>query len=269
MSEQQNDQLPTEELVGTINPEARIKQLEEEKKVMQEAFNKKMQASNQLMAQDNGLIIGGSLEERYRVCTLYAKSGMLPKSYDTPEKVFAGIQYAIELGFADKPLTALRNIAIINGQPSLWGEMPLALVKSSGLLVMHEEFFEDKKGNKLPETCVAEEVFAAVCLIQRVGEPIKRFAYTQDDRTSLGVAAIWKSFTKIMMKRKARAIALKDVFPDTLLGIRVAEYDDHLYLDETRDKSITVLPPQEEKLNKFKDKFKPKDVEVQPEVIDG
>ena len=223
-----------------------------------------------LMAGEGGMILGSTMEERYRVCSLYAKSGMMPKGYDTPEKVFAGIQYALELGFRDKPLSALRNIAIINGQPSLWGELPLALVKSSGLLVSHEEFFEDKNGTRLPETCAAKDVYAAVCLVQRQGEPVKRFAYTQDDKTTLGVAAIWKQFEKIMMKRKARATALKDVFPDTLMGIRIAEYDNHTYLDDTADKSsVTVLSPSEEKLNTFKDKLKPKtDVAVEAEVVE-
>ncbi len=220
-------------------------------------------------ADGRGMVLGSSLEERYRVCALYAKSGMLPKSYDTPEKVFAGIQYALELGFQDRPLMALKNIAMINGQPNLWGDLPQAMVLSSGKLEYFEEFFENKAGERLPETCSAEQVFAAICLIQRKGSLKKRFAYTQDDRTSLGVAAIWKSFTKIMMMRKARAAAHKAEFADVLHGISIAEYDHHIYLDDKQDKSVTVVSAQEEKLNQFKDKFKQSEVVVETEVVDG
>lgn len=201
-----------------------------------------------LMAQETGIIIGNSLEERYRVCTLYAKSGMMPKSYDTPEKVFAGIQFALELGFRDQPLTAIRNIAIINGQPSIWGELPLALVLRSGKMDFIDEYFTNKKGERLPETASNEEVFAAVIEVQRQGQQKRKFAFTQDDRNSLGVAAIWKTFTKIMMKRKARAIAFKDVFADVLLGIDIGEYTYHKHESEAQSGAIetTFKKPGEE-----------------------
>lgn len=203
-----------------------------------------------LMANSNGMVLGASLEERFRVCNLYAKSGMMPKGYDTPEKVFAGIQYALELGFKDKPLTALRNIAIINGQPSLWGELPLALVMSSGQLTFKDEYFVNTKGERLPAVCAVEDVYAAVCVLERKGFGRQEFAFTQDDRTKLGVAAIWQQFTKIMMKRKARAIGLKDLFPDSLMGITIAEYDHHTYLDDVKDKNVVTLTAEQERAKK-------------------
>lgn len=213
-----------------------------------------------LRAEANGMVLGNTLEERYRVSSLYAASGFLPKAYDTPEKVFAGIQYALELGFREQPLTALRNIAIINGQPSIWGEMPLALAMRSKELIFIDEYFEDKKGERLPETCKAEDVWAAVTILERKGFPRRKFAYTQDDRTALGVAAIWKQFTKIMMQRKARTAGLKALFPDILMGINIPEYDNHIYMEDTPDGKVTVLAAKEQKLQDFKDKFKKKDV---------
>jgi hypothetical protein len=217
-----------------------------------------------LMAQENGMIIGSSLEERFRVCRLYAASGMLPKAYDTPEKVFIGIQYALELGFRENPLTALRNIAVINGQPSLWGDLPLALCLRSGQMAHYDEWFEDKEGKRLSETCSKKDIWAAVFEIERKGYKRKKFAFTQEDKHTLGIAAIWNQFEKIMMKRKARAIGLKDVCPDILHGISIAEYDNHACLDAIEDKStVTVLPASEEKLNNFADKFKSKKTVVE------
>ena len=222
-----------------------------------------MKATNEV-----AMILGTTFEERYRAATIYAASGMMPKGYDKPEKVFAGIQYAIELGFKEQPLTAMKNIAIINGQPSLWGELPLALVERSGLIQKKyidsegkemdgiDEYWTDKEGKRLPEDCKPEQVWAAVCEVERVGRKRKKFAFTQADRTKLGVAAIWDGYMKIMMKRKARAIGLKDVFPDILLGIGIAEYDHHKFLDNEKDVSeMTVLDAQGQKLQSFKDKF--------------
>jgi hypothetical protein len=254
-----------------MNEESKTEVITEEPKKAEE--KKQAPAPAQLKASNEvAMILGTTLEERFRAASLYAASGMLPKGYDKPEKVFAGIQYAIEIGFKQQPLTALRNIAIINGQPSLWGELPLAMVERSGLLQKKyrdengneldgiEEYWVDKDGNRLSEDCKPEQVWAAIIEVERLGRKRKKFAYTQADRNSLGVAAIWKSFEKVMMKRKARAIGLKDVFPDVLLGIGIAEYDHHVYLDEEKDTSeMTVLNAQGQKLQTFKDKFKKAD----------
>lgn len=176
----------------------------------------------------NGMALGNTVEERWRVCQLYSKSNMLPKCFDTAEKVFIGLQYAIELGFASQPLTVLRNMAVINGQPAIWGELPLALVRRSGELEFIKEFFVDSSDKILPPTCTPEQIFAAICVIKRKNYDEKTFAFTKADKTKLGVAAIWQQFEKIMMKRKARSLALKDEFGDVLLGVQIAEYDNHI-----------------------------------------
>ncbi len=83
-----------------------------------------------------------TLEDSYRYAKSLVDSGMLPKMYDKPEKVMAAIQFAKELGLP--PLNALKNIAIVNGSPSLWGDLPLAIVRSSGKLESINEFTIDK-----------------------------------------------------------------------------------------------------------------------------
>lgn len=208
-----------------------------------------------MKANENGLMLGSTLEERFRVCSLYVASGMLPKSYNTPEKAFIGIQYALELGFKDQPLTALKNIAVINGMPSIWGELPLALAMKSGLLEHIDEYFVDKNNKRLDSTCTAEQVFAAVCVVKRNGITFER-AYTQNDKTKLGVQAIWNQFEKIMMKRKARAVALKDAFPDVLLGITVGEYEYHKHESEINDGDMIETTAETVKANELTDKFK-------------
>jgi len=179
----------------------------------------------EIQARSDGSLLGGSFEERYRLCKAFVASKMLPKSFDTPEKALVGIEYAVELGFSKQPLIAIRNIAVINGMPSIWGELPLALVMRSKELEFIDEYWTSKDGTRLPEGCLVVDIFSAVCEIKRKGFEKKRFEFTVNDITGNGVAAIWKSYKKVMMKRKARGIALKDIFPDVLLGVSIAEYD--------------------------------------------
>lgn len=189
---------------------------------------------------DNGMALGTTVNDRYNLAKIYCQSGMLPKEYNTPEKAMIGIQYSMELGFRDQPLTAMKNIAVINGMPSLWGELPLALVYKSGELELIDEFFVNDKNDKLPPTCDHTEVNAAVCIVKRKGYDSREFAFTRSETIGLGVAAIWTKYFKIMIKRKARAIALKDTFPDVLLGITIGEYDLNTVKEEVKGDYVEV-----------------------------
>lgn len=182
--------------------------------------NKEIQTSN------TGALRGKTMDEQWRLACAYAKSGMLPKSYKTPEQVLTGMQYAYELGL--NPLSALKNIAVINGQPSLWGDLPLAIVRNSGKLIKIDEYLIDKDHKKI---CLANKNInaphvAAVCITQREGEGEKESVYTHLMASKNGgVKEIWNKYSEIMYKRKARAIALKDSFSDILEGLNIAEYD--------------------------------------------
>ena len=72
-----------------------------------------------------------NIESLQRLANYLHASKMLPKQYDTPEKIGTGIQYAVQLGFRDSWLLAIRQIAVINGTPSMFGDLPLALVRGS------------------------------------------------------------------------------------------------------------------------------------------
>ncbi len=189
----------------------------------------KQQQSADIQLTD-GKLQSASLNALYRAATLLTKSGILPKAYSTPEQTCAGMLYALELGLP--PITSLRNIAVINGMPSVWGELPLAMVRNSGKLEYIKEYLLDKTGNVI---CMANknltaEIEAAVCVVKRKGEEEREFFYTSLDAAKNPNANnpnnnIWKSYRSIMMKRKARGLAIKDVFGDVITGMSIAEYD--------------------------------------------
>ena len=139
-----------------------------------------------------------------------AASDMVPKDFKgKPENCLIAMQWGAEIGL--KPLQALQSIAIINGRPSLWGDAVIALVRSSPLC---EYVLETNDGT------------LATCKVKRRGEQeqVRTFSMT-DAKTAmlLGKQGPWTTSPKRMLQMRARAFALRDVFPDVLRGLPVAE----------------------------------------------
>lgn len=198
---------------------------------------------------DDGIIQTKTFEDLYRVSAQILKSGMLPRAYDTVEKVMTGITMVRELGLP--PLNGLKQLAIINGSPCLWGELPLAKVRNSGLLDSINEFAIDKDYKQIcfENKNLDAEIYAAICMIKRKGCEQKSFAYTKMDAdlnpNSRGM--VWKNYRSIMMKRRARSLAIKDEFGDVIGGMPIAEYDYDVIptagqeMTVTRDKATQAI----------------------------
>lgn len=177
---------------------------------------------------DRGLRIQ-SLDELARVAAMVKSSGFAPKDFDTPEKVGTAILYAMELGL--NPITALGQIAVVNGRPTLWGQAPLALVRASGLLRSCAEFFVDSAGNRINAAGMAAALkkgdLIAVCRVHRLGEdePTEAsFSVLDAQRAGLwGKQGPWAQYPTDMLGYKARARALRGTFADVLRGVAIKE----------------------------------------------
>lgn len=140
-----------------------------------------------------------------------AESDMVPKDFKgKPGNCLIAMQWGSELGL--KPLQALQNIAVINGRPALWGDAVIAIVRGSQLCeYVIEEM--DSQGS-------------AVCRVKRRGEQeqVRTFS-DMDAKTAglLGKQGPWTTNPKRMKQMRARSFALRDVFPDVLKGIAIAE----------------------------------------------
>lgn len=156
-------------------------------------------------------MVPNSIESAWRLSEVIAASGMAPKTYGTdPNKIMVGMLAGMEIGLT--PFAALQSIAVINGNPSLWGDGALALVLASNLV---EDMDESDDGN------------TATCIIKRVGRatPIVR-TFDMDEARKAGLAGKagpWTQYPARMRQMRARAFALRDGFPDVLKGLRVAE----------------------------------------------
>ncbi len=69
-------------------------------------------------------------ESAWRMAVAISKSGLAPKGIQTPEAIFTAMQLGAEVGLS--PMSALQNIAVVNGRPTIWGDAQLALVRASG-----------------------------------------------------------------------------------------------------------------------------------------
>jgi hypothetical protein len=172
-----------------------------------------------------------TLAEAMEFAGVMAKSSIVPKDYQgNPGNILVAVQWGAELGLP--PLQAMQSIAVINGRPSIWGDAMLALVRGSGLL---EYIVEEPT-----ET-------GCVCRIKRRGEPEVERSFTIEDAKRAGLAGKsgpWQQFPKRMLQMRARAFALRDVFPDVLRGVYVAEEAQDMPAERDMGKAEDVTPPK-------------------------
>lgn len=152
-----------------------------------------------------------SLEEALKFSKILADSDLVPKDYKgKPGNVLVAMQMGLEVGL--QPLQALQNIAVINGRAAVWGDAMLALVKT------HASFeWIDEKYNPT--------IKAAICTVKRKGQPEQVRTFSEDDakKARLWEKDIWKAYPQRMLQMRARAFALRDVFPDAIKGLAMAE----------------------------------------------
>lgn len=181
-----------------------------------------------LIEVEGGKLVPKNFKDTWSMAHLYLKSKMLPARFNTAESIVVGMQYAIELGL--QPLTGMRQIAVVQGTPCTFGDLPLALVQRTGKMESIEEYLIDDKGVKIctENKNLQNEAVCAVCIVKRRGDdkPLERFFSMADAKTAgLGGSPTWKAYPKLMMKYRARSQALKDKFADCLNGVAIAEYD--------------------------------------------
>lgn len=190
-------------------------------------------------------LIPTDIDSAWRLAAAFAASGMLPKSYyedknySADAKAFTAMQIGAEVGL--NPITAIQSIAVVNGLATLWGDTQKALVLASGKADYVREGYEgedpfirtagnfdDKKPNL---------AFKAWCETSRDGE-VTRQEYSVLDAIDAGLWGkdIWKKHPKRMLRYKARAFVLRDVYPDVLKGLT------HSYEEMQGEDLIDVTP---------------------------
>lgn len=151
-----------------------------------------------------------NIDEALKFADYLAKSTIIPKDFsNNPGNILVAIQWGMELGL--QPMQAMQNIAVINGRPALWGDAVIALVRSSPLC---EYIYETDDGE------------TATIRVRRRGEEEQSRTFSMTDAklaNLVGKQGPWSQYPKRMRQMRARAFALRDVFPDVLRGMPMAE----------------------------------------------
>ncbi len=141
---------------------------------------------------------------------MLADSDLVPKDFKgKPGNCMIAMQWGSELGL--KPLQALSNIAVVNGRAALWGDAVIALVRGSAVCEYVKE---------------TDDGQTATCRVKRKGEAEHVVTFSMEDARQAGLAGKqgpWTQYPKRMRQMRARAFALRDVFPDVLRGMPIAE----------------------------------------------
>lgn len=193
---------------------------QESSEIEKYAIDKKYEASQNMAEKkiqiSSNISIGNqNLVEISLLADKFSKAGdMVPKDFrDNPEKCFAAIYKGASLGL--DAFTSLQRIAVINGRATIWGDTALALVRKSNLMTKFKEEIIEEDG-KLIARCIVHRKDAH-------DESITEFS--QDDAVKAGLWGqnTWAKYPKRMLKYRARAFALRDMFSDVLDGLHLKE----------------------------------------------
>lgn len=160
----------------------------------------------------------GKLGEMMAEAKVLAFSGIVPATYAAnPAAVFAVIQYGKELGIG--PMTALQNIAFINGRPSMGSELRSAVAHT------HRQYAGMKVEVSTDKKCVVK-----VGRRFKGDEEITWFegSFTIEEAQVAGLLengpkSAWFKWRKRMLFHRACAFATMDAFPDVEPGMHTQE----------------------------------------------
>jgi hypothetical protein len=145
-----------------------------------------------------------------------AKSQLVPQDFrNKPEDILVAWSLGAPLGLS--LLASLRNICVINGIPSIWGDAALAVCRA------HPDF------KWIQEEVIGEgDERHGVCQVKRSGSPVCERTFSVADAKRAGLwgdsrKGPWKQYPKRMLQLRARGFALRDSFPDALAGMPITE----------------------------------------------
>lgn len=174
-----------------------------------------------------------TLNEAMQFCQMVADSSLVPAQYKgKPGDIMIAWQTGIELGITSC-LQAIQNIAVINGRPSVWGDMMLAICRASAAWD-ETAFSETLSGQGMGMT--------ATCTVARKGGNVNTVTFSMEDAKQAGLSGKsgpWQQYPKRMLQMRARGYALRDTFTPELKGVRLAE-EEHDITPEKEGKGSTT-----------------------------
>lgn len=209
---------------------------------------------NVAVDEERGYIIPKDIDQAFRFAQAVVTARLAPDSYNNdPSKVMLGAMAAMEAGLP--PLYGLRQIAIINGRPTIWGDAAMALIQASGQLA--DRIVTELGGGIDTDTVPRNEwpdSFGYMVQLFRRGQSspyIGRFTIADAKRAKLWDdhrRQPWQNHPKRMLLVRAQTIAQRDGFADCLAGLAIREEVEDTHGAEKAEVATSFLddtPPEE------------------------
>jgi len=196
-------------------------------------------------------LLSPKMQEMMAFANEVSKSGIVPVAYaGRPAAIFAAIQYGREFGIP--PMSALQNIAVINGKPTLGTDLMLALA------MRHKDWggYEIKTSTDTVSEVIVYRKLPSGKVASYPGK------FTLADAQKAGLvrpSSPWEKWRARMLQHRAVAFAVRDAFPDVLAGtysyeemdpdkgasdeILEAERDDEIHAQVLDEKGVPVDVP--------------------------
>lgn len=197
--------------------------------------------------ESKGYIVPTTADEAFRMAQAVVTGGLAPNSYNNdPRKVVIGIMAALEAGLP--PLFGLRQIAVINGRPTVWGDGAIALVQAKNLIANYKVEQIGTKPNTSDLNKWPDDYGYRVTIKRRGqdGEYVGEFTVGHAKRAKLwmnGSKAPWLQYPDRMLLNRARAFPLRDGFADALGGIAIREEIEDTMAAEDKHVAINLSEP--------------------------
>jgi RecT family len=162
-----------------------------------------------------------TLDDLLRFAEVVVRSGLAPKSFDTPEKVVIALVTGMELGIS--AMQSLQGLAVTNGRIGVMGDLALALCQASSDF---EDYQEDWLGTE-----GADDWGCRITVKRRNQSPkVGQFSVLDAKRANLwgkrsrdGAPSPWITYPQRMLRYRALGFVLRDAFPDVLKGVKTVE----------------------------------------------
>ena len=187
-------------------------------------------SENQVATRERSALMPQTITDKMQMASLLAKSGLVPNTLNTPEKVFVALQWGHELGLS--PMASVNNVIPINGKPTLSADVMYALARNN-----------PEYGGIEWKQRSAQKAEVIITRISPQGAAEKFTGYFDMEmakQAGLAEKDNYKKFSDRMMRARALSRACKEAFPDVFAGIYSIEEADDIDLHGFR----TVTEPQ-------------------------
>lgn len=176
---------------------------------------------------DSGILAPRDSHEDARIADMMLSTRVLPTCFQTREQVILAVQMLRHLGIP--PALGMRQVMVVNNILAIWGELPKGACQKHIESFDEFRFTKDYTPIKFANKNLHEEAFGSITIIKRrdVDKPEESFFTRQQaaDAGLLNKKGPWMQYTDRMLQMRARSRGLKDLFPDILSGVTMAEYD--------------------------------------------